>query len=94
VKHRAGDYPPYDVNEISTLINTLLDKANLPRELTAMDLRRTAVTEMLEAGVDIAGIRQVTGHKNMHSVVPYMVNTYSGASKALAARGNDDDEHS
>jgi integrase len=94
VKHRAGDYPPYDVNEISTLINALLDKANLPRELTAMDLRRTAVTEMLEAGVDIAGIRQVTGHKNMHSVVPYMVNTYSGASKALAARGNDDDEHS
>lgn len=94
VRHRAGAYPPYDVNEISTHINTLLDKANLPRELTAMDLRRTAVTEMLEAGVDIAGIRQVTGHKNMHSVVPYMVNTLSGASKALAARGNDDDEHS
>jgi site-specific recombinase XerD len=70
----------------------LLDKANLPRELTAMDLRRTAVTEMLEAGVDIAGIRQVTGHKNMQSVVPYMINTFSGASKALSARGNDEDE--
>jgi integrase len=94
VKHRAGDYPPYDVNEISNLVNGLLDKANLPRELTAMDLRRTAVTEMLEGGVDIAGIRQVTGHKNMHSVVPYMVNTYSGATKALAARGGKDDEHS
>jgi alkylhydroperoxidase/carboxymuconolactone decarboxylase family protein YurZ len=58
-----------------------------------MDLRRTAVTEMLEAGVDIAGIRQVTGHKNMQSVVPYMINTFSGASKALSARGNEDDEH-
>jgi integrase len=93
VKPRSGSFTPYDLEEISPNINTLLDKANLPRELTAMDLRRTAVTEMLEAGVDIAGIRQVTGHKNMHSVVPYMVNTFSGASKALSARGNDDDEH-
>jgi len=93
VKPRSGAFTPYDLEEISPNINTLLDKANLPRELTAMDLRRTAVTEMLEAGVDIAGIRQVTGHKNMQSVVPYMVNTFSGASKALSARGNDDDEH-
>ena len=58
-----------------------------------MDLRRTAVTEMMEAGVDLAGIMQVTGHKNVASIKPYMVNTFSGASKALAARGNDD-EHS
>ena len=62
--------------------------------LTAMDLRRTAVTEMMEGGVDLAGIMQVTGHKNIGSIKPYMVNTFSGASKALSARGNDDDEHS
>ena len=92
VKPRSGAFTPYDLEEISPSINRLLDKANLPKELTAMDLRRTAVTEMLEAGVDIAGIRQVTGHKNMQSVVPYMVNTFSGASKALSARGNNEDE--
>jgi len=57
-----------------------------------MDLRRTAVTEMLEGGVDIAGIMQVTGHKNINSVKPYMVNTLSGATRALAARGKKDDE--
>ena len=91
VKPRSGAFTPYDLEEISPSINRLLDKANLPRELTAMDLRRTAVTEMLEAGVDIAGIRQVTGHKNMQSVVPYMINTFSGASKALSARGNEDE---
>ena len=28
-----------------------------------MDLRGTAVTEMMEGGVDLAGIMQVTGHK-------------------------------
>ena len=88
VKPRAGAYTPYDKEEISSLINTLLDEANLPHELTAMDLRRTAVTEMMEGGVDLVGIMQVTGHKNTASVKPYMVNTFSGASKALAARGD------
>ncbi len=57
-----------------------------------MDLRRTAVREMMEGGVDLSNIMQVTGHKNFDSVKPYMVNTLSGASKALAARGNNDDE--
>ena len=92
VKPRAGAYTPYDKKEIHEYINEILDEANLPRHLTAMDLRRTAVTEMMEGGVDLANIMQVTGHKNIQSVKPYMVNTYSGASKALAARGNDDDE--
>jgi integrase len=87
IKPRAGAYTPYDKEEISNLINVLLDEANLPRELTAMDLRRTAVTEMMEGGADLVGIMQVTGHKNTASVKPYMVNTFSGASKALEARG-------
>lgn len=85
-------YKPYTKLEISYVFNEVLDEAKLPRELNAMDLRRTAVTEMMEGGVDLAGIMQVTGHKNIQSVKPYMVNTYSGASKALAARGNDNDE--
>lgn len=92
-KPRAGAFTPYNKDEIAPIINTLLAKADLPMELTAMDLRRTAVTEMLEGGADMAGIRQVTGHKNMQSVTPYMVNTLRGATKALTTRGNDD-EHS
>ena len=92
VRPRAGAYTPYDKQEISPLINEVLDEANLPHELTAMDLRRTAVTEMMEGGVDLANIMQVTGHKNIQSVKPYMVNTLSGATKALAARGNDEEE--
>ena len=92
VKPRAGAYTPYDKEEVSLYINNILDEANLPKELTAMDLRRTAVTEMMEGGVDLAGIMQVTGHQNAASVKPYMVNTFSGASKALAARGVKDEE--
>lgn len=87
----AGKFVCYKKNEVATVINSILRKANLPHELTAMDLRRTAVTEMMEGGVDLVGIMQVTGHKNIQSVKPYMVNTLSGASKALAARGNDDE---
>ena len=92
VKPRAGAYTPYDKEEVSLYINEILDEANLPKELTAMDLRRTAVTEMMEGGVDLAGIMQVTGHQNTASVKPYMVNTFSGASKALAARGKQDED--
>lgn len=91
VKPRGGRYSEYVKEEIAGLINEVLDAADLPRELCAMDLRRTAVTEMMEGGVDLAGIMQVTGHKNVASVKPYMVNTYSGATKALAARGNEDE---
>ena len=92
VKPRAGAYTPYDKEEVSLYINDILDEANLPKELTAMDLRRTAVTEMMEGGVDLAGIMQVTGHQNAASVKPYMVNTFSGASKALSARGKQDED--
>lgn len=91
VTPRAGAYSPYDKLEISYLINDVLDKANLPRELTAQDLRRTAVTEMMEAGVSEGNIMQVTGHKTFSSMIPYRVNTFSGASKALAARGKTDE---
>lgn len=86
-----GQIRGYTKDEIGIVINDILDEANLPRELNAQDLRRTAVTEMMEAGVDAIGLMQVTGHKNIASLKPYMVNTFSGASKALAARGNDDE---
>lgn len=91
VTARAGAYTPYDKLEISYLINDVLREANLPLELTAQDLRRTAVTEMMEAGVSEGNIMQVTGHKNFASMKPYRVNTFSGASKALEARGRKDE---
>ena len=87
----GGEFKAYRKNEMSSLINEILDEANLPRELTAMDLRRTAVTEMMEGGTDLANIMQVTGHQNIQSVKPYMVNTLSGATKALASRGNEEE---
>ena len=88
----AGAYVPYPVDQIDAAINEVKDAAGLPKNITAMDLRRTAITEMVEGGADLAQIMQVSGHRNPGSVKPYMVNTLSGATKALAARGNDEDE--
>ena len=85
----GGSYVPYPIDLIDNALNAVKMEAGLPQHLTAMDLRRTAITEMAEAGVDAIGIRQVTGHANLQSVTPYLVNTYSGASAALAKRNGD-----
>ena len=60
----------------------------LSRELRLSDMRRTATTEMIEAGVGLAQLMQVTGHANPQSVKPYMKNTLRGATLAMQMRGN------
>lgn len=86
VKPREGSYNPYSEVDIHNYVNRVKQQADLPSELQARDLRRTAITEMAEAGVDLVGIMQVSGHQNPNSVKPYLVNTFSGASNALAKR--------
>ena len=89
VRARAGVYTPYDDVEICGLVNSVKDAAGLPDELTAMDLRRTAITQMVEKGVDVVGIMQVSGHSTPQSVAPYLVNTLAGATEALSNREED-----
>jgi len=89
----AGAYVPYAIDHIDDAINEVKEAAGLPKKLTAMDLRRTAITEMVEGDADLAQIMQVSGHRNPESVKPYLVNTFSGASNALNKRrsvGNDE----
>jgi len=45
---------------------------------------------MVEGGVDLAGVMQVSGHRSPQSVKPYLVNTYSGAVKALEGRNGNE----
>lgn len=86
MKPSDGAYKPYILDTLSIYINEVKREAGLPLELTAMDLRRTAITEMVEAGVDVTQIKQVSGHKNINSLTPYIKHTFSGASSALAMR--------
>ena len=90
---KNNSYSHYTLNEISKLINEVKDEANLPKELQVRDLRRTAITEMVEAGVDLVSIMQVSGHQSVASVQPYLVNTYSGASSALERRFKNGNQH-
>ena len=87
----AGAYVPYPVDQIDDAINEVKDAAGLPKNITAMDLRRTAITEMVEGGADLAQIMQVSGHRSPDSVRPYMVNTFTGAKTALSKRGGNNE---
>lgn len=83
-----GVYTAYGSTDIHKLVNEVKDIAGLPKQLTALDLRRTGITELVEAGVDTLGIMQVSGHTNPQSVKPYLVNTFKGASTALNKRSS------
>jgi len=93
VKPKNNFYSHYTLNEIHKLINEVKEEANLHQELQVRDLRRTAIVEMVEEGVDLVNIMQVSGHQSVQSVRPYLVNTFSGASNALERRFKNDDEY-
>ena len=81
-----GVYKPYEKKDMYRYVNKVIKAAGLPKKLTAMDMRRTAITEMSNAGADITQIKQVSGHTSINSLTPYIKHTYTGASEALAQR--------
>lgn len=84
---RSGSYRVYQDTDISPMVNAVKKEANLPSELTAMDMRRTAITEMVEAGVDTTQIMAVSGHNSPNSMRPYIKHTFNSAVNALGKRG-------
>ena len=79
-------YRPYTRSLMSTHFHNIRVAAGLPKDLKIGKLRNTALTEMVEAGVDIANIKQVSGHRNISSLNPYIKNTLKGSSTALNKR--------
>lgn len=77
---------PMTVSVWTNLANQVKELAGLPNDLQIRGLRTTAITEMVEAGVDSIQIKQVSGHKNINSLNPYIRNTRKGAESALAKR--------
>ena len=82
-----GAYRPYTNIEVSPIVNEVKAVCGLPSELQAMDMRRTAITEMVEAGVDSTQIMAVSGHTNPNSMKPYLKHTFASANNALSRRG-------
>jgi len=86
VEPQGSAYKPYASGDIHKLVNEVKAYTGLPPEITAMDLRRTGITQLVEGGVDTFGIMQVSGHSNPQSVKPYLVNTLTGSTNALSHR--------
>jgi site-specific recombinase XerD len=83
--HRITDNAYVTLN-FGPLFKEIKEACGLPEELKIGHLRKTAITEFVEAGVDSTGIMQCTGHKNISSLNPYMKHTYEGAKTALNSR--------
>lgn len=86
--HRPSDnaYRPFASSTMSSLVNEIKEASGLPKELLIGHLRKTAINEMVEANLDSTSIMQVTGHRSISSLDPYIKHTYSGAKSALEAR--------
>tara|TARA_R110001599_G_scaffold46218_4_gene135683 strand:+ start:429 stop:1514 length:1086 start_codon:yes stop_codon:yes gene_type:complete len=81
-----GAYRPIPSGQVSTLANEVKAECGLPSDLHMGDLRKTAITELVESGVDALAIMHVTGHKNVQSLNPYNKHNYETAKSALDMR--------
>ena len=86
--HRPSDgaYIPLSCGQVGQLTNEVKASAGLPDELRAGDLRKTAIVQLIESGVDQLAIMSVTGHKNVASLNPYNKHNYRTAKSALDKR--------
>lgn len=81
-------YKPMTSWQWSGLFRKIRVKAGLPDDLKLLGIRSTAIMEMVDAGVDILSIKQVSGHKTFYGLKPYVTNTKRGALRALTQRRN------
>ena len=78
---------PYTLTGLAQVGREVMDAASLPDNLQMMDLRRTAITEMVEAAVPISNIMSMSGHATPHSLTPYMKATLKSSTVAQEMRG-------
>ena len=64
---------PMGINTLGKIIKTMAEKAGIKGKKTNHSLRRTACSDLLNAGVAPTAIQQLTGHKNVQSVTNYVV---------------------
>ena len=83
----GGVLQPYSLQGLAKAGRALMDKAGLPNELQLMDMRRSAVTEMIGAGVPLTNVMAVTGHATPSSLTPYIRHTLKSATVAQQMRG-------
>ena len=86
--HKPSDdaYKPLTVMQMTALLGEVKAIARLPEELRVGDLRKTAIVQMIESGVDHLAIQSVSGHKSVSSLNPYNKFSLKTAQSALERR--------
>lgn len=79
-------YVPMSKSLMNARFRKVRDLAGLPKELTIGVLRKVAINEFLEAGVDTPQVMSVTGHKNIKSLNPYVKHRLETAKTAFNTR--------
>jgi len=79
-------YRPLTVSQMTALLGEVKASVGLPEELRVGDLRKTAIVQMIESGVDHLAIQSVSGHKNVSSLNPYNKFSIKTAKSALERR--------
>jgi integrase len=83
---------PFSGARFRGAVREIREAAGLPSELTSLDLRRTAATEMGDAGATEAEIMSVGGWTNPSTVQRYKQRTDVQAGNALQKRWNKRDD--
>jgi len=86
--HRPQDnaYRPMSIQQMTAMLREVKDEAGLPEDLQVGDLRKTAIVQMIESGIDHLAIQSVSGHKSVASLNPYNKFSFKTATNALARR--------
>lgn len=83
----GGVLQPYSLQGLAKAGRSLMCKVGLSDELQLLDMRRSAITEMVSAGVPLTNIMAVSGHSSPQSLVPYVKHTLKSATVAQQMRG-------
>lgn len=75
-----------NAHQFRKVVRRIADQAGIPAGLTFMDLRRSGLTELGEAGATDDEIRSVSGHKTREIVAAYVLPTDVQAGHALKKR--------
>ena len=83
---QQGGLKPFSDMRLAIICAEIMKAANIPDGLRLMDMRRTAISEMLEVGVPITNIMSISGHATPQSLTPYLKHTLQSATLAQNMR--------
>jgi integrase len=84
----AGVHSPYAMERLSKTGRAVMRLAGLPERLRLLDIRRTGVVEMLDAGVSIPKLMEVTGYSYVSSLQQHINNIDTCDDSALTDKGS------